>query len=133
MFGLQPPRHISTLPFASVRVCPLSGHCGPEFLRQGRDRRVKDGRGSLGPMAIAPFTDGTARTLDLSWEIPLSCGLINAGREGGVRLAMLLEAQTPHAVQRIEEAVSQATRPYIRGASFHIPIAATLASAGVAR
>jgi hypothetical protein len=22
--------------FASVRVCPLSGHCGHEFLRQGR-------------------------------------------------------------------------------------------------
>jgi SAM-dependent methyltransferase len=83
--------------------------------------------------AGAGFPDGAARTLDLSWEIPLSCGLINAGREGGVRLAMLLDAQTPHALQRIEAAVSQATRPYIRGASFHIPIAATLASAGVAR
>jgi len=23
--------------FASVRVCPPSGHCGHEFLRQGRD------------------------------------------------------------------------------------------------
>jgi SAM-dependent methyltransferase len=83
--------------------------------------------------AEAGFVDGTAQTLDLSWEIPLSCGLINAGREGGVRLAMLLDAQTPRALQRIEEAVSQATRKYIRGASFHIPIAATLASAGVAR
>jgi SAM-dependent methyltransferase len=83
--------------------------------------------------ACAGFEGGTALTLDLSWEIPLSCGLINAGREGGVRLAMLLDAQTPQALQRIEEAVSQATRQYIRGAGFHIPIAATLASAGVAR
>ena len=38
MFGLPPPRHISTLPFASVRVCPLPGHCGHEFLRQGRPK-----------------------------------------------------------------------------------------------
>jgi SAM-dependent methyltransferase len=83
--------------------------------------------------AAAGFVDATARTLDLIWEIPLSCGLINAGREAGVRLAMLLDAQTPQALRRIEEAVSQATRQYIRGASFHIPIAATLASAGVAR
>ena len=83
--------------------------------------------------AEAGFVDGTARTLDLSWEIPLSCGLINAGRQGGVRLAMMLDAQTPRALQRIEEAVSQATRKYIRGASLHIPIAATLASAGIAR
>ena len=83
--------------------------------------------------AGAGFVDGTARTLDLSWEIPLSCGLINAGREGGVWLAMLLDAQTPQALQRIEKAVSQATRQYIRSANFHIPIAATLASAGVAR
>jgi SAM-dependent methyltransferase len=79
--------------------------------------------------AAAGFVNGTARTLDLSWEIPLSCGLINAGREGGVRLALLLDAQTPQALQRIEEAVSQATRQYIRGARFHIPVAATLASA----
>ena len=83
--------------------------------------------------AGAGFVERTARILDLSWEIPLSCGLINAGRDGGVRLAMLLDAQTPQALQRIEEAVSQATRQYIRGASLHIPIAATLASAGVAR
>ena len=46
---------------------------------------------------------------------------------------LLLDAQTPQALQRIEEAVSQATRQYIRGASFRIPIATTLASAGVAR
>src|SRR5215813_3259517 len=28
--------------FASVRVCPLSGHCGREFLRQGRDGPTAD-------------------------------------------------------------------------------------------
>src|SRR5215510_3484393 len=28
--------------FASVRVCPLSGHCGNEFLRQRRDVPIRD-------------------------------------------------------------------------------------------
>lgn len=83
--------------------------------------------------AGAGFIDGTIRTLPLSWEIPVSCGLINAGREGGVRLAMLLDAQTSHALERIEEAVSQATQHFIHGGCFRIPIAATLASASIAR
>jgi hypothetical protein len=37
--------HISRMrqwSFASVRVCPLSGRCGHEFLRQGRDGPVPD-------------------------------------------------------------------------------------------
>jgi SAM-dependent methyltransferase len=83
--------------------------------------------------AGAGFIDGTVRTIDLSWEIPVACGLIKAGREGGVRLAMLLDAQTPAALQQIEEAVSEATQQYRRGDHFHIPIAATLASASLPR
>ena len=93
--------------------------------------RFSDPSETLGLFAGAGFVDGSVRTLDLSWDIPLSCGLIKAGREGGVRLAMVLDAQTPAALQRIEKAVAEATQQYIQGDRLIIPIAATLASARV--
>jgi hypothetical protein len=73
------------------------------------------------------------RTLRLSWEIPVSCSLILAAREDGVRLALLLDAQTPEALNLIEQTVAHATQQYMRGDSLYIQIAATLASASVAR
>src|SRR5882762_8797136 len=34
--------HMTVGSFTSVRVCPLSGHCGDEFLWQGRDGPTRD-------------------------------------------------------------------------------------------
>src|SRR5207249_11875033 len=39
--------------FTSVRVCPLSGHCGHEFLRQGRDGPDSDSAAIRGVVAPA--------------------------------------------------------------------------------
>ena len=41
MFGLQPPRHISTLPFTSVWACPLPAALRTSIL-EARSRWVSD-------------------------------------------------------------------------------------------
>jgi hypothetical protein len=46
---------------------------------------------------------------------PATLPLDQRRAKAGMRLAVPLDAQTPQALQRIEEALSQATRQYIRG------------------
>ena len=71
----------------------------------------------------------TVRTLQLSWDVPAPDGLIEAGRAGGVRLAMVLDAQTGESLQKIKGAVREACAPYERHGRQRVPIAAVLASA----
>jgi ubiquinone/menaquinone biosynthesis C-methylase UbiE len=81
-------------------------------------------------LATAGLTDVTVRTLNLVWDVPAPDGLIEAYQAGGVRLAMVLDAQTPEALQRIKETVRKASMPYEREGRQHVPIAAVLVSAG---
>jgi hypothetical protein len=73
--------------------------------------------------------DVTVRTLPLVWEVPAPHGLIEAGQAGGVRLAMLLDAQTEDSLRRIKEAVQAACAGYERDGRQRVPVAAALTSA----
>jgi hypothetical protein len=79
--------------------------------------------------AAAGLSDVTARTLRLVWDVPAPHGLIEAGQAGGVRLAMLLDAQTGEALQRIKEAVQTACAGYQRDGRQRVPVAVALTSA----
>jgi ubiquinone/menaquinone biosynthesis C-methylase UbiE len=79
--------------------------------------------------AAAGLSDVTVRTLQLVWDVPAAHGLIEAGQAGGVRLAMLLDAQTGEALQRIKEAVQTACAGYQRDGRQRVPVAVALTSA----
>jgi SAM-dependent methyltransferase len=77
----------------------------------------------------AGLTSITVRILRLIWDVPAPHGLIEAGREGGVRLAMVLDAQTAESLQKIKEAVAKACAPYEQHGRQRVPISVVLASA----
>jgi ubiquinone/menaquinone biosynthesis C-methylase UbiE len=68
-------------------------------------------------------------TLPLVWDLPAPDGLLAAAQAGGVRLAMLLEAQTPTSLHTIKAVVRKASEPYACNGGLRLPIAAALTSA----
>jgi SAM-dependent methyltransferase len=56
--------------------------------------RFSDAEDCQNVCAAAGLSGVTVRTLELIWEVPAPHGLIEAGQAGGVRLAMVLDAQT---------------------------------------
>ena len=79
--------------------------------------------------AAAGLSNVTLRTLQLVWDVPAPHGLIEAGQAGGVRLAMLLDAQTGDSLRRIKEAVQAACAGYECDGRQRVPVAAALTSA----
>jgi hypothetical protein len=71
----------------------------------------------------------TSHLLPLVWDLPAPDGLLAAAQAGGVRLTMLLDAQTPPALEAITCAVSTASEPYARAGRLRIPMAVVLTSA----
>jgi SAM-dependent methyltransferase len=63
------------------------------------------------------------------WRLASPDALVEVMREGTVRTAGLLRAQTREAQDRIRDAVREAVRPYQRGAGVDLPMPAVLASA----
>jgi len=63
----------------------------------------------------AGFGAVTSHPLPLVWDLPAPDGLLAAAQAGGVRLAMLLDAQTPRALEAITCAVRTASEPYAPG------------------
>jgi SAM-dependent methyltransferase len=77
-------------------------------------------------LAGAGFTNAAARVLPLTWQIPAKIGLTQAIREGAVRLALVLDAQTPKARKLIEESVARETERFRNGETLHVPMSAVL-------
>ncbi len=80
-------------------------------------------------MTAGGLVHPVVRTLPLAWELPAPDGVFDAYRAGGVRPSMLLEAQTPRALEEIRNAVRLASAPYERDGRLRIPMACVLASA----
>ena len=79
--------------------------------------------------ASAGLVDGKVTRVPHMWGVPAPDGLFDSVISGGVRIATLLEAQSPEALARIRMAVREACAPYRRDEMLQIPLASVLASA----
>jgi ubiquinone/menaquinone biosynthesis C-methylase UbiE len=96
---------------------------GPPFFRfsdPSEGRRVLTELGFESPSAV---------TIPQVWRLPSRDGLFLVMRDGTVRTAGLLRAQTPAAQEAIRAEVREGVRPYQRGATVEIPMPAVLTSA----
>src|SRR5262249_39511397 len=96
---------------------------GPPFFRFSDPeecRRVLRGLGFRSPEVVV---------VPQVWRLPSPDALFDVMREGTVRTAGLLQAQTPEAQQAIRAGVCEAVRPYQRGRAIELPMPAVLASA----
>jgi SAM-dependent methyltransferase len=99
---------------------------GPDFLRFSDRETCETALGEAG------FEPGSIRfeTVRASWRIPSATHLFDAQLRGGVRLAALLQAQTPSVLERIRVAMLAETRRYeTTDGSCVLPIAAHVISA----
>ena len=96
---------------------------GPPFFRfsdPDECRRVLLGLGFHSPEVVK---------VPQVWRLPSLDALFEAMREGTVRTAGLLRAQTPEAQEAIRAEIREAVHPYQRGRSIELPMPAVLASA----
>lgn len=63
-------------------------------------------------------------TIRVEWKVPSAGFLFEAERDAGVRTASLLAQQTPERMASIRFAIEQGIKPYARGETFSIPMAA---------
>lgn len=79
--------------------------------------------------AGAGLVDARIERVALHWDLPAPDGLFDAVNSGGVRIAVLLDAQSPEALDKIRVAVREACAPYRRDGMLRIPLVSVLASA----
>ncbi|WP_322022998.1 class I SAM-dependent methyltransferase [Burkholderia sp. BCC1977] len=77
----------------------------------------------------AGFADPEVLDVDQTWHIRAPETPFHALMRGGVRVAAILKAQTPHALAAIEEAVSKSVTKYLVDGDVLVPMPAVLASA----
>ena len=99
---------------------------GPPFFR------FSDHRECAYCLEQAGFAHIEIRQLPLVWHVASPDAVFEALMRGGVRTAAVLRAQTPEALNRIREAISDAMQPFVKGSTVAIPMPAILAS-GVKR
>jgi ubiquinone/menaquinone biosynthesis C-methylase UbiE len=75
------------------------------------------------------FRTPEARTIPQVWRLASPDALFEVMRDGTVRTAGLLRAQTPDAREAIRVAIREAVRPYERGGGVELPMPAVLATA----
>jgi ubiquinone/menaquinone biosynthesis C-methylase UbiE len=96
---------------------------GPPFFRfsnPAESRRALEAAGFRGPEVV---------TLPQVWRLGSPDALFEVMRDGTVRTAGLLRAQTPEAQDAIRAAIREAVRPYQRASAVELPMPAVLASA----
>ena len=96
---------------------------GPPFFRfsdPAESRRVLVGLGFKEPDVVV---------VPQSWKLASGDALFEVMRDGTVRTAGLLRAQTPEALQAIRAEIREATLPYRRGGGIELPMPAVLSSA----
>mgnify|MGYP003346802121 CR=1 FL=1 len=97
---------------------------GPDHLRHGR---IDDWRRILGAAGFDPAS--TNISLERAeWEMPTDFFLFEAQRHAGVRIAALLEAQTPDVLSAIERAMTVGVRAYAKDDGYAVPYAAWVVS-----
>jgi SAM-dependent methyltransferase len=96
---------------------------GPPFFRFSDPA---EGRRVLGRLG---FESPSVVMVPQVWRLASLDALFPFMRDGTVRTAGLLRAQTPPAQEAIRDAVREAVRPYARGGGVDLPMPAALASA----
>jgi ubiquinone/menaquinone biosynthesis C-methylase UbiE len=98
---------------------------GPDRLRHGE---IETWRHILN---IAGFDPESVRVdlIRAEWELPTDFFLFEAERHAGVRTAALLAAQTPQALDAINDAITRSVQGYARNREFAVPYAAYVVSA----
>jgi ubiquinone/menaquinone biosynthesis C-methylase UbiE len=78
-------------------------------------------------LAQARFAQIGVERLPLIWRLPSADALFEAALRGGVRTSAALQAQTPQALVKIQQAVREALIPYVDGNALAIPMMVVLA------
>jgi SAM-dependent methyltransferase len=96
---------------------------GPPFFRFSDSAECKRALEAVG------FTDVHSTTLPLVWRFPDAEAVFAAIQEGTVRMAALLRAQTPEALETIRAAVRAEAATYATASGVEVPMGAALTSA----
>ncbi|SOZ17593.1 Ubiquinone/menaquinone biosynthesis methyltransferase UbiE [Cupriavidus taiwanensis] len=96
---------------------------GPPFFRfSDRDECVRT-------LLEVGFEDPSVQEVSQTWHITAPDTPFHAVMRGGVRIAAILKAQEPEALEAIEKAVATHAVAYLRDAQYHVPMPCVLASA----
>jgi len=95
---------------------------GPPFFRFSEPEEC------MRALVAAGFQSSKVTKVPQIWRLPSGDGLFEAMKEGTVRTAGLLRAQTADALIRIGEAIRRSTRTYQKGNVVELPMPAILAS-----
>jgi ubiquinone/menaquinone biosynthesis C-methylase UbiE len=96
---------------------------GPSFFR------FSDAEESSRALCEAGFSDPEIREVSQTWHIPSPDTPFGLLMRGTVRIAAILNAQTPDALAKIEETVAETAAPYREGGELRVPMPCVLASA----
>ncbi len=96
---------------------------GPPFFRFSDPAECQRALEAVG------FAGVQSSTLPLVWQFPDAQGLFAAYQAGTVRLAALLRAQTPAALESIRAAVRAEAATYATARGVEVPMGAVLTSA----
>ena len=108
----------------AVHAAPAPIPAGPPFFRFADINECRQALGAAG------FDTASVRLdiLPLTWDLPAPDGVFEAFREGTARNAGMLEYQPPDRLERIRQAVADATARYRSGDRLVVPVAAALIS-----
>jgi ubiquinone/menaquinone biosynthesis C-methylase UbiE len=95
---------------------------GPPFFRFSEPEEC------IRALMSAGFESSKVTKVPQTWRLPAGNGLFEAMKEGTVRTAGLLRAQSADALIRIGEAISKSTYSYQKGKVVELPMPAMLAS-----
>jgi hypothetical protein len=96
---------------------------GPPFFRFSDPEECRRALAAVG------FTDVRSDTLPLVWRFPDAEAVFVAIRQGTVRTAALVRAQTPEALAAIGEAGCTEAATYATGSGVEVPMGAVLTAA----
>jgi SAM-dependent methyltransferase len=95
---------------------------GPPFFR------FADAAESTRSMQAAGLAEPRVETVALVWKLTAGGALFEAFLHGAVRTAALLRAQTPEAIEKIRQAITEGAERYRKGDTIALPMAAVLSS-----
>jgi SAM-dependent methyltransferase len=96
---------------------------GPPFFR------FSDEEECVGALRQAGFDAPTVSKVKQVWRFPVGDWLFQAMKDGTVRTAALLRAQTPMVLDKIRHAIRKDLEPYCKGDHVELPMPAVLAVA----
>jgi SAM-dependent methyltransferase len=108
----------------AAHAAPASIPQGPPFFRFAQARECRSA------LSAAGFDAASMRLeiLQLTWDLPAPDGVFDAFREGTARNAGALELQPPDRLERVRQAVADATARFRSGDRLLVPVAAALVS-----